>query len=287
VQRSFGTRVKQQFSLGHQLLVTRPDFFSTTVPVANQASFATEFFPRDERSSALTLGFDFFEARFLTYRNLNGYDLPEIKVAGLKVNAEAAFAMRLLGSERTFTNTNLRGSYFLPLQDGAFLEGGVTLSRRIEDISGSSLSSVDSTYGADWFAASPFVGPVRLVAFGDASLRRDVRDNELVRLGGQTDLRGYEIGSFVGSSFYRSTIEMRSLPHKLLFMRVGYVAFWDAGDAAENPESLRIHQDLGVGLKVLIPQTGEALGFLYWAFPLDREEQNFPGRISLGFGQDL
>jgi hypothetical protein len=267
--------------------VRRPDFFHNNVPAANRDNFSKELFPRDERSSALTLGFDFFEARYLTYRNLNGYDLPEIKIAGLKANAEAAFAVRLLGSERTFTNTNLRGSYFLPLGPDAFLEGGVTLARRIDEITEDSLSSVDTTYGADWFAASPFVGPLRMVTFGQTSLRQDVRDNELVRLGGQTDLRGYAIGSFVGSSFYRATVEVRSLPHKLLFMRMGYVAFWDAGDAAENTTSLGFHQDLGLGLKALIPQTGEALFFLYWAVPLDRAEQNFPGRISLGFGQEL
>jgi hypothetical protein len=287
VQRSFGRRVKQQFSLGHELLVTRPDFFGGDVPAANQTSFAADLFPRSERSSALTLGFDFFEARYITYRNINGYDLPEVKIAGLKVNAKAALALRLLGSETTFTRTNLRSSYLIPLPGGAFVDGGLSMERRIETTSGSSLSSVDTTYGADFFAASPVFAQLRLVAFGDTSLRQDVRDNELVRLGGQTDLRGFDIGSFVGSSFYRGSIEVRSLPHKLFFMRVGYVAFYDAGDAADNTESLGIHQDVGLGLKGLFPQTGEALFFFYWAVPLDRNADRFPGRLSFGFGQEL
>ncbi len=287
VQRSIGRRVKQQFSLGHELLVTRPEFFEDNVPLANQSSFAADLFPRSERSSAIALGYDLFEARYITYRNINGYDLPEVKIAGLNVNAEAALALRLLGSETTFARTKLRASYHLPITQDGFVETGLTLSRRIEGIFGGTLNSVDTTFGADVFGASPTIGPVRLVAFGEASLRQDVRDNKLVRLGGQSNLRGFEIGSFVGTSFYSGTVELRSLPHKLFFMRVGYVAFYDIGDAALAAKSLGIHQDVGLGFKGLIPQTGEALFFAYWAVPLDRGADKFPGRLSFGFGHEL
>jgi len=128
---------------------------------------------------------------------------------------------------------------------------------------------------------------LRLVTFGSVSLRSHVKENAIVLVGGQADLRGYAVGQFSGTSFVRSSIEIRSLPHRIGFTQVGYLAYWDAGDAASSIAKLRLHQDVGIGIKALLPQLGRSLAFLYWAAPLDSRPHGFPGRISFGFESKL
>ena len=169
----------------------------------------------------------------------------------------------------------------------AFADVVISLGRRIERNSGA-LASKDVEYGATWFAATPVLpGSIRLVTSGAASFNTNVEANRIILLGGQGDLRGFPVGSFSGTSFVRGSLEVRSLPYELSFLRVGYLAFWDAGHAANRPSDLTLRHDVGIGLKALIPQLGEGLSFLYWAVPLDAQIDKFPGRISLGFEHAL
>ncbi len=288
VSRSFGLRNKSIISFGHEWLSARPKLLELDgLEGAVEESFRRALLPRSERSSAITAAIDFFRADFVTYRNINGYDLPEVKNVGPKLHFDMALALTQLGSERGFARSESRASYLFDLDADGLVEIGATIKRRFEEGADGKLDSVDTTYGADWFLASPVVRSMRLVAFGVASLRNDVKDNEIVQIGGQEDLRGYPVGAFRGTSFYKATVELRSLPQKLSFMRVGYVAFWDVGDAAASPNELTAHQDIGVGLKALIPQTGESLLSIYWAVPMDRGARSFPGRISIGLGKEL
>jgi len=288
VSRSVGTYLKSTFRLGHEWLSTRPTLLLPSgVSKDASDSFAVALLPRSERSSALTMGYDLFRANYVTFYNLDGYDLPEVKIIGPNVKADIALALRQIGSERSFTRSVLRIGYTANYHRDALADIGVSTSGRLEYNARDSLDAVDTTLGADWFVASPVIHTLRLVTFGSASIRSDVRDNQLIRLGGQEDLRGYSIGTFTGTSFYLASVEIRSLPKRLGFVRVGYIAFWDVGDAANSPSALSGHQDLGVGIKALVPQTGEALMYLNWAVPMDRGARTFPGRITLGLGKEL
>ena len=286
--RSFRGSYKHTFSMGHELLFSRPQILKSLGLSDELAdAFARDLLPRSERSSAATLGYDFFQPRFVTYRNIASFDLPEVRVAGPRASVDLALALRAFGSEQTFFRHRLRAGYLFDFDAEAFLDLGITAARRHELRKGSQ-PTVDVEYGFHWFAASPVLpGSVRLVTYGDSTLSVDSKENTILLLGGQRDLRGYALGSFAGTSFARASVEVRTLPHELAFARVGYLAFWDAGDAADRPGNLRPHHDFGLGLKALVPQTGESLFFFYWAVPLDAAAGRLPGRFSLGFEGDI
>ncbi len=284
---SLGRRYKHTFSGGYEFLSLRPEVIELPgVSMEVAANFSADLLPREELSSALTLGYEFFEARYHTYRNLNGYDLPEVKQVGASLGANMALALREIGSDRGFFRSSLQAGYLLKLPAEALLSFTIGFDSRLEHVQ-HKLEAIDISYRATWLAGSPVLKRLRLVVFGETSLRTNVKDNVLVHLGGQADLRGYHGGAFTGTSFYRSSVEVRSLPSRVGSLRVGYLAFWDVGDAADSPSALGTHHNLGFGVKALIPQTGESLMFLHWSLPISRSAGYFPGQIALGFGKDL
>ncbi len=284
---SLGHQYKHTFSAGYEFLSLRPGIIEVPgVPMEVASHFGAELLPREEVSSAFTLGFEFFEARYHTYRNLNGYDLPEVKQVGASLTANIALALREIGSDRGFFRSSLQVGYLLKLPAEALLSFTIGFDSRLEHLH-HKLEAIDISHRVSWFAASPALKHLRLVIFGETSLRKNVKDNVLVHLGGQADLRGYQVGTFTGTSYYRSSVEIRSLPSRVGSLRVGYLAFWDVGDAADSAGALRTHHSLGFGVKALIPQTGESLMFLHWSLPVDRDADHFPGQIAVGFGQEL
>ncbi|HEU5057866.1 MAG TPA: hypothetical protein VFU21_15145, partial [Kofleriaceae bacterium] len=84
-------------------------------------------------------------------------------------------------------------------------------------------------------------------------------------------------------------VELRTLPLKVLFTRAGGILFWDFGHAAdcyagcETP--LRLHHDVGIGIRALIPQLQPYVLRLDWAIPLTGTTAGFPGRIVAGVQQ--
>ena len=64
--------------------------------------------------------------------------------------------------------------------------------------------------------------------------------------------------------------------------RLGAVAFWDVGDASEELEKVRLHHDVGAGLRFLVPQVDPYVMRIDVAVPLDRPESP---RLTFGFFQ--
>jgi hypothetical protein len=108
-------------------------------------------------------------------------------------------------------------------------------------------------------------------------------------------------------------VEVRSMavPLPLLSLRAGILLFYDFGDAAIPPSTqpstdnifvrswdafrgFHYYHDVGVGLRLLIPQANTDLLRVDWAFPLQsdndmsspiRTRAGWPGRFSAGFRQ--
>jgi len=69
-------------------------------------------------------------------------------------------------------------------------------------------------------------------------------------------------------------------------LRLGAVAFYDLGGAADTLAALPLHQDAGLGFRMLIPQTSAQLLKFDFAIPLDginRGKVRFIG----GFGSEF
>jgi outer membrane translocation and assembly module TamA len=69
-------------------------------------------------------------------------------------------------------------------------------------------------------------------------------------------------------------------------LRLGAVVFYDLGGAEDSLSRLELHQDAGIGLRMLVPQTSAQLLKFDFAIPFDG-----PGRGSLrflaGFGSEF
>ena len=73
-----------------------------------------------------------------------------------------------------------------------------------------------------------------------------------------------------------------------MLQRFGALAFYDIGDAADGYAKLVLHQDLGFGLRWLIPQLNSSVIRFDWAFALEDgnlTRAGWPGRITAGFEQ--
>jgi hypothetical protein len=61
--------------------------------------------------------------------------------------------------------------------------------------------------------------------------------------------------------------------------------YWDGGHAANAFDDLRLHQNVGLGLRLLIPQINPYVIRVDWAFPVTSGFPAWPGRVSFGFKQ--
>ena len=140
--------------------------------------------------------------------------------------------------------------------------------------------------------ASPMIrGAVRLVGEADvASLHDSTRANAFFTAGGESGLRGYGLNEFRGQARFVGHLEARSRPLPLGALRFGGLAFYDAGHAAASLSALRPRQDVGLGLRLLIPQLNFYVLRVDWAFPLqagDTTRPGWPGRVSAGFARSF
>jgi outer membrane translocation and assembly module TamA len=117
-----------------------------------------------------------------------------------------------------------------------------------------------------------------------AALLRETA-NRFYTLGGLTGLRGYAIGQFTGLRQVVGNLEFRTVGTRVWFTRVGAVAFWDLGHAADRFADLGLRHDVGVGARMLIPQFSTLVFRFDWAIPLVGATAGFPGRVSAGFEQ--
>ena len=69
---------------------------------------------------------------------------------------------------------------------------------------------------------------------------------------------------------------MRSTPYKLWVLRVGGVAFYELGGAADTLKTMPLFDDVGAGVRVLIPQTSRELFRFDLAVPLNGPD---PGSV--------
>ena len=282
VVRSLGSGYKHRFRLGHELKVRRPSFTDDfPLEQAGRDAFESGVFPRSERSSALFLRYSMFEPDYVVYRNLDSYDLAEDMRAGPSANAEVGFALKPIGSEYNFVNLSASASWTLDIRDDGFFRVGSGAGGRLQDG-----ELIDNVVSGSLSAATPAVANLfRVVGQARAAFRLRESGNQFYVLGGDNGLRGYQIGAFAGERRVLTNLEVRTMPMKILFTRVGGLVFWDMGHAADRVSNLRMHHDVGIGLRSLVPQLQPFVFRFDWAIPMTGSTQGFPGRFSAGVAQ--
>ena len=149
---------------------------------------------------------------------------------------------------------------------------------------------IDQEAGLKLYAATPLMDRLFRLIVGAtyAAKRADTLNTPLV-LGGANGLRGYEIGEFLGTTALVGHLEVRTAPVPAIFsQRLGVVAFYDFGHAAASFDDLLLHNDVGLGVRWLIPQFNSTVLRFDWGVPLQDgpvTKAGMPGRFSAGLQQ--
>jgi hypothetical protein len=281
-QRQWGTTIKQRLSFGYSLESQRPTVLADFAGSDDQrAAFIRDVLPRSERNSLLFASASLFTPVYRTTQNVSTFDLAEDVQFGPTASVAIGVAPTFLGSTRNFVRSNVDVGWTLPWCDDGSIRAKVSASFRIQ-----SNGLVDNTADAQFRVVTPSIQLGRLVAETSVSTRWNPQENRFYSLGSQNGLRGFLISEFSGQRRTVTQLEARSRPWKLWAFRFGGVVFYDVGSAASSFATMRLHQDVGFGLRALTPQTSRELFRFDLAFPLDGGSRGVPQFIG-GFGSEF
>jgi hypothetical protein len=243
--------------------------------------------PTDRRTSALVLGIQHREARFVTDRGILTFDRQEDFNRGWDWLIEGGPSLEAFGASqdgavlkgrvvkmwkpvvRNYINIDVRG-------DGRYEEGRV--QNGILDLRGR-YSTVN------WLP--------RHTAFIRANMvwGKNLDSETQFILGGENGLRGYSVRQFGGSNKLLINVENRRtvVTDFLQLMSLGWAVFFDTGYAWYNKENFSLsdlRSDVGIGARVASSRsTNPSIYRLDLAYALD--ENNQSSRWVVNIGADL
>ncbi|WP_437964832.1 hypothetical protein WMF04_34905 [Sorangium sp. So ce260] len=292
VTRSFGGRggqggaastVKHDFSVGIEASrkVYRLDTPAGFAPAAI-AEFEASEMPVSDTRVAPTFKYSTYSTRFSRVLDFNTLALQEDYRLGHELSILIYPVTTALNSTRSFLGVSAAAAYTVALGDG--------LARAVvETVTELDRSQIfDASIEARARVHTPSFGLGRLVF--DVRLLDRYRNylNRRSQLGGDTRLRGYPTAAFIGEDVLSANLELRTRPVEIWSCQIAGAAFFDAGDAFDGYDELRLKQSAGFGLRVLFPQINRVVMRADWGFPLTRgyrEPDALPGDILVTFGQ--
>jgi hypothetical protein len=300
VVRSFGAAVIQRVTAGHLFDSRRSEVLSDFPGDALAARmFLDQWAPTAERRSEPYLRYELFTPRWVILRDFTTFDLREYRQLGPVVRARVSEGLPALGADfRAFGLAAAAGFGFA--RAGGYVSLTAGASTRLRHGDG---RFIDQTAGLAVYGATPLIdGLFRIVVgFEIDSKRADTSRTPYVlggegaalgyrtgELNGPGALRGYEVGEFIGTTVFAGHLEIRTAPLAVASQRIGALAFYDVGHAAPSLSNLVPHNDVGVGLRWLIPQLNRSVVRVDWAVPLQDggvTRAGMPGRLSAGFQQ--
>ena len=288
--RSFGQMVVQRVTLGYRFDRRRslvpPDFPIDPTNPNLADDFLATWAPLPETRSEPFLRYQLFTARYGVFRDLDTFDLRENKRLGPLLAVEVAAGVPALGADFVAYPIGATANWAVAPGGSGFGLAQVQASARAR-----SGQLIDQRLSAVlYFASPPIAGVARVVASATTDAVRADTYRTRFLLGGDTGLRGYQIGEFQGTVAVGAHAEIRTAPLAVYSQRFGAILFYDVGHAAGSYDALVPHHDFGVGLRWLIPQLGASVLRIDWAIATDEgpyTRAGLPGRISAGFGQSF
>ena len=270
--RQWGTRYKSQLSFGHSVASTHPFLLPNfTADPELRAAFVRDVFPRSEVTSVPFVEYSVFEPRFRTVRDVSTYDLAEDARLGFDFDASAGVGLRLLGSTSNFERGGMSVGYTQPWCHDGFARLSGAIGGRLQDG-----AFIDNTASTTLRVATPTRYSGRLIVESSLATRWNDTQNAFYAIGSDSGLRGFLINQFIGQRRFSTQVEVRSTPYKLWVLRVGGVAFYELGGAADTLKKMPLFDDVGVGVRVLVPQTSRELFRFDLAVPLNGPD---PGSV--------
>ncbi|WP_437893962.1 hypothetical protein [Sorangium sp. So ce124] len=289
VTRSFGggaarsSAVKHDFSVGIEASrkVYRFDAPEGLAPAAI-AEFERRVMPVSDTRVAPTFKYATYSTRFLRVLDFNTLALQEDYRLGHELAILIYPVTTALNSSRNFVGISAAAAYTVALGDG--LARAVVES--VTELDGSQI--FDASIEARARVHTPSFGVGRLVF--DVRLLDRYRNylNRRSVLGGDTRLRGYPTAAFIGEDVLSANLELRTRPVEVWSCQVAGAAFFDAGDAFDGFDDLRLKQSAGFGVRALFPQLNRVVMRADWGVPLTRgykEPDALPGDILVTFEQ--
>lgn len=279
--RAWGDTVKHRAKFGYDLSSERPrllpDFPGSP---AARADFIADVLPRSERSGRAWVGYEVFTPRYRDLDDVDSFDLPESQRFGPRLQATAGVAPRWLGSDNAFATVSLEGSYAAALGDDGALILGAGASARYDGG-----GFIDRAVVQSARLVAPRLGPLRLVSEARAQGYFRERSNRRFTVGGDSGLRGFPVGAFVGqrAAVWQTELRTRSVAIAL-GMRWGLVAFYDLAGAGDTVATVDLHHDAGLGVRSLTPQLSAEVFRVDLAVPLDGPGRGQP-RLIVGYRQ--
>ncbi|HSN26377.1 MAG TPA: hypothetical protein VLT45_08830, partial [Kofleriaceae bacterium] len=231
-----------------------------------RADFIHDVFPHDEVISQPYIEYSFFTPKYKTIRNIGTYELAEDIRLGPTFDISLAQALSPLGSTHTFTRPSISGSWTFPLGDLGYITPSAGTSLRIQPTDNH--DTIDNTAQVSLRAVTPPISFVRLVVASSLETRWHDTQNAYYTIGSDSGLRGYPINAFYGQRRFSTIVEARTQPLPWWVLRLGLVAFYEAGGAANSLDEIMLYQDVGMGMRMLIPQTSRELFRFDVALPL-------------------
>ena len=280
--RSFGTDYKQTVTLGYDLDSVHANLLKSFAGLVEQRDpFARAVLPRSEVTSVPYVAYGVYTPRYKTRRNVQTYDLAEDLRIGPSFEASIGVGLKVIGSTSNFQRASASGAWTFPwCRDGSVtLSAGISTRHQNGEL-------IDNQANGSLRLASPVYAHARLVAESSFGARWHDTTNSLLTIGSDNGLRGFSINEFSGQRLTGTQVEVRSLPYALWVLRLGGVAFYDVGGAADSFRDLKLHHDAGIGVRALVPQTSRELFRFDLAFPLDGRTAGHP-RFIAGFRSEF
>lgn len=264
VTRQWGKRFKHQLEAGYSVSSQQPSLLSTfTFDPVLLDHFRRDVFPRSEVVSNPFVEYSVFLARFAVVRNVDTYELAEDVRFGPNLGIGLAQSFKTLGSDFRFTRPQLTLGWTLPWGRDGFARISAGGQLRIQDG-----RTIDNTATWQIRAATPTLRHVRLIGQVHMETRWNDTQNQFYTLGAESGLRGYRIGQLIGDRRIVGQFEARSVPFPFWVLRLGGVAFYEGGGAANSFRQMDYFHDVGFGARMLIPQSSRELFRFDLAFPL-------------------
>ena len=296
-RRSLGYHYKSNFAAGYRYDSLRFD----AIPGLTDPTVL----PTSEDDPNFFWRYDFFEARWQTFQNINTFTLTEDIRFGPEASFEMDYAPSALGASTSYLRLVAGIGWRWLLRDDILYantyadiryEPDFVGDRHCNHRSDDETSWLNRSFGANLYNVSPKVGFLRIFTRGAVIFNDCALNNPLILLGGTNGLRGYPAGTFGGSNIALFNLEARTKPIALYTLYLGLVAFYDVGRAwfpRESPagqplpdvdqylgDGRRIagfHHDVGFGVRALFPQFNHVVVRLDVAWPFDHPPDYNPG----------
>ncbi len=243
VTRSWGSAFKHDLTVGISAgrhIYTTNDL-SVLTP-AQRVAYDQTLVPVSDVAIGPYIEYHDYSSRFVDVLDFETLGLTENYRRGHEILLHVAPVSTALNSSRNYIDLFASGAYTVPFGDG--LVRGVVQSN-VEVTTGSPASTVPAGSGAGdtipdgsielaLHIATPRFKIGRLVFDADFVDRYKDYLNAQSSLGGDSRLRGYPSGSFVGQNFVAANLEFRSRPFELLSVQFGRRALLRRGGRVQQ-----------------------------------------------------